>query len=190
MVRTVPVAGILAAAATAAAVAAPSHTGWAALHRPLHLPRVESGTTCPVSRVDRRVDWDGANIFGGSGIGRGPVYAGLGPAATAFATPDEQFGSRWGGAKVFWYVLPSYRGRVLLRGRRLDGPQRLGFNGRRIPETELRIDVGETVGWDGQVPGSRGVPSGIRVLVPGCYGVQADGSTFSRVIVFRVTLTG
>jgi hypothetical protein len=184
--------GAVAAMLAIAGAAASAGRGgtWAALHRPLHLPRLPAGAACPVGRVDRRVDWDRANIFGGSGIGRGPVYAGLGPAATAFAIPDEQFGSRWGGAKVFWYVLPSYRGRVLLRGRRLDGPQRLGFNGTRVPETELRIDVGDTVGWDGQVPGSRGVPSGVRVLVPGCYGVQADGATFSRVIVFRVTLSG
>jgi hypothetical protein len=182
---------LLAAVLAAAALASPTGpgTGWRLLHRPLHLPRLAPEAPCPVSRVDRRVDWQRANIFGGSGVGRGPVYPGLGPSARLAARPDEQYGGPWGGQKVFWYVLPSYRGRVLIRGRRLDGPQRMGFNGARLPDTELRIEIGETVAW-GQPTGSRGVPSGVRVLVSGCYGVQIDGTTFSRIVVFRVVLTG
>ena len=91
--------------------------------------------------------------------------------------------------KVFWYVRPSYRGRVLIRGHRLDGPQRLGFSGRRLPDRELRIESWDSVSWEGQPTGSRGIPSGVRVLVPGCYGVQIDGTTFSRVVVFTVKVS-
>jgi hypothetical protein len=104
------------------------------------------------------------------------------------ARPDVQYGGVWAGGKVFWYVRPSYQGRILIRGRRLDGPEWLRFNGRRLPPRELRIEVHETVVWQGQPPGSRGVPSSLRVPAPGCYAVQIDGTTFSRVVVFTVIM--
>lgn len=164
--------------------------GWSALRRPLHLPRLAPGAACPLSRVDRRVDWARVPFPGSPGIGGGPVYPGLGgpPTAVLQAGPDIQFGGSWGGQKVFWYVLPRYRGPVLIRGRRLDGSEWLGFNGGRIPNPELRIRPFDTVSWSGQPRGSRGWPSGVRVLTSGCYGVQIDGSSFSRVVVFRVEL--
>jgi hypothetical protein len=165
-------------------------TSWAKLHRPLHLSRLAPGAACPVSRIDRRIDWKRINIFGGSGIGRGPVYPGLGGSGgMLYATPDVQYGGPWAGGKVFWYVRPSYRGRVLIRGRRLDGPQWPRFNGRRVPPRELRIEPYDSVAWQGQPLGSRGVPSSVRVRAPGCYGVQIDGATFSRVVVFTVEVS-
>jgi hypothetical protein len=180
-------AACLAAALTLIEPLGASETPWAKLHRPLHLPRLAPGAACPVSRIDPRIDWERSKIFGGSGIGRGPVYPGLGSSGGRLTvTPDIQYGGPWAGGKVFWYVRPSYRGRALLRGRRLDGPQRLGFNGRRLPARELRIERGMTVSWEGQPRGSRGIPSGVRVRAPGCYGVQIDGTTFSRVVVFTV----
>src|SRR5206468_12368147 len=102
------------------------------------------------------------------------------------ATPEQPYGGPWAGGKVFWYALPSYRGRALLRGRRLDGPESLGFNGLKLPSPELRIEPWDTVSWQGQPAGSRGVPSSVRVRVSGCYGVQIDGAGFSRVVVFTV----
>jgi hypothetical protein len=158
---------------------------WGKLRRPLHLPRIKPGAACPVSRIDQRIDWDRTNIFGGSGTGRGPVYPGLGNGGgKVYAEPDGEFGGPWAGGKVFWYARPSYRGPVLIRGRRLDGRQRLGFNGLRTPDRELWIAPGESATWEGQPAGSRGVASSIRVRVAGCYGVQIDGRTFSRVVVF------
>lgn len=161
--------------------------GWRKLHRPLHLPAIAAGGTCPVSAVDPRVDWAGIHIFGGSGIGRGPVYPATGPTSELTVRPDTQYGGPWLSTKVFWYVRPSYRGPVLIRGRQLDGTHVLGFNGGAVPRWEMHIHRGDTVGWAGQPPASRGVPSNIRALVPGCYGVQIDGTRFSRVVVFRVT---
>lgn len=133
------------------------------------------------------MDWAAARIFGGSGIGPGPVYPGLGPAARITTTPDEQHGGPWRGQKVFWYVHPRYRGPVLIRGRRLDGPGRLRFDDGRLPRAEIRIAPGETVYWDGRPAGSRGRPSAVRAQSPGCYGVQIDGTSFSRIVVFRVS---
>ena len=41
--------------------------------------------------------------------------------------------------------------------------------------------------WAGQPEGSRGVPSIVRAVAAGCYGVQIDGTSFSRTVIFRVT---
>ena len=162
---------------------------WAALRRPFHLPKLAAGAPCPASRVDRRIDWNRAHIFGRSGVGPGPVYAGLGfQNGRLQATSDGQYSGPWFGEKVFWYVLPRYRGPILIRGRRLDGPQQLGFNGSNTPQSELQIEPQETVSWEGQQPGSRGVPSQVRVRAAGCYGVQVDGTNFSRAIIFKATL--
>jgi hypothetical protein len=80
-------------------------------------------------------------------------------------------------------------GPVLIRGVRLDGIESLGFNGRRQPDAELRIEPGQTVRWDKQPPDSRGVPCAVRLMAPGCYGFQIDGTAFSRVVIFTADLT-
>jgi hypothetical protein len=162
---------------------------WAPLRRVLALPRLEPGAACPVSAVDTSVDWNTADIFGGSGIGPGPVYPGLGETPLLDTPPDTQAGGPWHGQKVFWYVLPSYAGPVLIRGRRLDGPEWMRFGSGKAPDAELRIAEGETVYWNGRPEGSRGWPSTVRARAAGCYGVQVDGTSFSRIVVFQVTLS-
>lgn len=184
-------AAVLLFAVSAFAGSAGAHTGddWTALRRPLHLPRLAAGAPCPVSHVDARIAWRGINVFGGQGIGRGPVYPGLGAkSGLLWATRDQQYGGPWSGDKVFWYVQPSYRGPVLVRGRRIDGSGMVGFNGGRLPASELHIASGQTVSWHGQPSGSRGVPSAVRVLTPGCYAFQIDGTSYSRVVVFTADL--
>jgi hypothetical protein len=159
---------------------------WRKLHRPLHLPRLAAGDACPVSPIDRHVDWKTINIFGGSGIGRGPVYPGLGASGGHFTTTKGDSDGPWFGGKLFWYAKPRYRGRVLIRGRRLDGPESLRFNGGRRSR-ELRIERNQTVSWDGQPPESRGVPSIVRIRASGCYGVQIDGASFTRTVIFTAS---
>jgi hypothetical protein len=110
----------------------------------------------------------------------------MSPGAQIVVTRDVQFGGPWFGQKVFWYVSPKYRGPVLIRGRQLGGTHRLGFDGTKLPQREIRIHTYDTVGFD-RPPRSRGVPSAVRALVPGCYGVQIDGRRFSRTVTFRVT---
>jgi hypothetical protein len=184
------IAALLVAALTLIEPLGASETPWAKLHRPLHLPRLAAGAPCPVSRIDRRIDWERVKFPGSPGIGRGPVYPGLGSSGGRLtATPDVQYGGPWAGGKVFWYVRPSYRGRALIRGHRLDGSQSLGVNGGRRPARELRIERGITVSWEGQPSGSRGIPSSVRARSPGCYGVQIDGTTFSRVVVFSLEVS-
>ena len=161
---------------------------WAPLRRPLALPRVESGARCPVSPVDPSVDWSTANIFGGSGIGPGPVYPGLGADSLLTVRPDTQSGGPWQGQKLFWFVAPEYTGAVMIRGRRLDGPEWLRFSEGKLPAAELHIGTDETVYWAGRPGGSRGWPSSVRARAAGCYGVQVDGTTFTRTVVFRIVL--
>jgi hypothetical protein len=187
----VSLAAGIAVSTTTIATASPSdQVRWSELRRPLHLPVVAPGSRCPVSKTDRSVAWGRIRIFGGPGIGPGPVYPGLGATSGLLnVVKDIQYGSEWQGQKVFWYIAPSYRGRVLVRGRRLDGRGRLGFNGTRVPRDELRIEPYDTVSWSGQPRHSRGIPSGVRALTSGCYGAQMDGTTFSKVVVFRVELT-
>jgi hypothetical protein len=188
LVASIPIAVVAIAAATAAA--APSdQVLWSALRRPLHLPIVAPGSRCPVSKVDHHVRWERIHIFGTSGIGPGPVYPGLGATSGLLnATKDTQYGSAWQGQKVFWYIASSYRGRVLIRGKRIDGPGWLGFNGARVPRDELRIEPYDTVSWSGQPRYSRGIPSGVRARASGCYAAQIDGTAFSRVVVFTIDL--
>jgi len=170
-------AGLLASAGSAEA-AGP----WKALQRPLDLPAVDAGAPCPVSAVDTRTDWREINTFG-DGLGRGPVYPGMGPDATLALRSG---GKTWLRSKIFWYVKPSYRGRVLIRGRRLDARGSLRFGEERLAR-QLRIRPGQSVTWAGQPDGSRGVPSIVRAVSAGCYGVQIDGTSFSRTVIFRVT---
>jgi hypothetical protein len=92
------------------------------------------------------------------------------------------YGSSWGGNKVLWIADSTYLGRVLVRGRQLDGSHSLRFGPALEPMRELRIIVtGLTPPW------SR--PSYTRVRAPGCYGWQVDGTSFTRVIVFKAVST-
>ena len=81
------------------------------------------------------------------------------------------------------------RRRAVVRGRRLDSLGRVRFEGgSALRPRELRIRGREVRSWSGHRPdGSRGVPSGVSVRASGCYGVQIDGTRFSRAVVFTAT---
>ena len=145
-----------------------------------------------MSPVDGRDDWESIGIFGGSGTGPGPVYPGLGGGDTPghIVTERRPSGGPWFATKVFWYVKPSYRGPAVLRGTRLDGPGSLRFNEPLTdrPQRELRIRrFDEEFDRQWRPPGARGRPSGVYIRSPGCYGVQIDGTRFSRSVVFTAS---
>jgi hypothetical protein len=177
---------ILAGAVLAPAALSDNGTDWQALHRPLHLPTLAAGHRCPVSRLAPEITEENRTI---GAIGPGPVYPILGPSATLDVRyrPEEWGRGPWGGQKVFWFVHPDYGGPVLIRGRRLGGWEWMRFDRGPRPPAEIRIEPGETVTWGGQAPGSRGRPSYVRVRAPGCYAAQIDGTTFSNMVVFRVS---
>jgi hypothetical protein len=152
------VAPALVALAAGAAVAAAAPGGvWKKLHRPLHLPQVAANADCPVKE------------------GRGPAYPGKATLTVEFPPTGSWAGSAWSGARISWFVAASYHGPVLVRGRRLDGSSWVRFGEGKLPASELRIAAGR-----------RRSTSYTRVRAPGCYAYQIDGTTFSRVVVFRV----
>lgn len=139
------------------------------------------GAPCPVSRVDGSVNFRSFGV--GRGVGPGPAYpVGLNVAdGTLAVAPARNFGSRdWMGQKVLWFVHPLYAGPVLIRGRQIDGPSRVRFDRGSVPLLELRIRSGMR-----GPNGARAQPSYTRLRVLGCFGYQIDGTSFSRVIVFR-----
>ncbi len=184
MRRVLLLTSLLAAAALAPIGADASGPDWKALQRPLHLPKLVPGGRCPTSRLAPQVDGQTYGVDGA--VGPGPVYPMLGRASLLTVFRPVQWGA-WAGQKVLWFVLPDYTGPVLIRGRRLGGPQWMRFDDGANPAAQIRLARGETVTWAGQVPESRGRPSYVRVRVPGCYGVQIDGTSFSTVIVFTVS---
>jgi hypothetical protein len=194
-VGTIPngVAVVICAALLLAQPATAAAGGAAKLHRPLDLPELEAGEPCPVSPVDDRLDWERIGIFGGSGTGPGPVYPGIGETDPRghIITRRDSSDDPWFGTKVFWYVKPGYRGPALLRGVRLDGPGSIRFHqalrpGRRTRDLRInRFDEEFDRQW--RPPGARGRPSRVYVRSPGCYGVQIDGTRFSRTVVFTAS---
>jgi hypothetical protein len=191
MTRVVALLATVAAALAVAQTGGGASSPWPALHRSLHLPALLPGRQCPVSPVARGKF---AKYGVGAGIGPGPAYPiGFGqPGSTlSFQSPPGPtspfFGSAWSGQKILWFVLPSYRGPVLVRGRRLDGPGVLRFQNGKVPPAELRITRTTYAGYPSGVQfyGQRYLPSYTRLRTAGCYGYQIDGTSFSRVIVFR-----
>jgi hypothetical protein len=144
------------------------------LARPLHLPSLKPGATCPVSHADRSVDFASYGVA--TGIGAGPAYPVM-RRGVLLIQPAASFGSRvWGGQKILWFVHPRYQGPILVRGRRIDGTGVVRFNRGDVPAAELRIPAGTSE-----------QPSFTRLRSPGYYAYQVDGSNFSRVVVFKAT---
>lgn len=159
--------------------------------RPLELAALAPGAACPVTP---------GHLFAvgmDPGQGTGPVYA-TAPGADQGALllqPPSSLGARgqgWAGQKVIWFVGTAYQGPVLIRGRRLDGPGQLRFNGGLDQEyafddladapllAALRLEGDSSAGepWPGW-------PSYARVRTPGCYAYQVDGLNFTEIIIFQ-----
>jgi hypothetical protein len=153
--------------------------GWSILYRPLFVPKLAAGAPCPVSRLATEVDFA---AFGVSpGYGPGPAYPIGFDAGTTLRlrwTEGDATAWPWGVQKVLWFVRPRYTGPLLIRGRQLDGTHLVRFDEGVKPPAEIRIDRNGS-------PDGRGRPSFTRLLTPGCYAYQIDGTSFSRLVVFR-----
>ena len=159
---------------------------WRRLRRPLHLPTIDSGSACPTSSVDGRIDFESFGV--GPGIGDGPVYPA--PFDPNYRQPLDVLTVPvgWHGGKEALLILPAYRGPVLIRGRQLDGAGTVTFASNeirgapRLPNTstELRIPV-----WRAAV-----VRTFFFLEPPGCFAYQIDGTTFTKTVVFEVRLDG
>jgi hypothetical protein len=153
--------------------------------RPLHLPTLAAGTPCPLSATHT------VSADYGSASGDGPAYPILGegavnarPGVLIYNPPHDYQSQQWGGQKVLWVVAPTYSGPVLIRGHQIDGPNELRFNLPGALEDPPPAELAflalnlDPHGWSGE-------PSATRVRAAGCYAYQADGTTFSVVIIFQ-----
>jgi hypothetical protein len=113
------------------------------------------------------------------GIGRNGVLSYVPP-----RDDNAYAGSEWGGNKVLWAVAPSVNTVVLVRGRQLDGTDRVRFGKDINPEKELLLGS-PTRGEHRLGGGWRGFPSATRLKHAGCYGYQVDTPSTSSVIVFE-----
>jgi hypothetical protein len=165
--------------------------------RPLDLPAVRKDGSCLDTNATVLKGIPGSR----AGLGNGPVYPvfqAIPRVPDLFPLPAGQPGSDWHEAKMLWVSTRKYDGAVLVRGRQLDGPNRLGFGFGTPPEWELRLPAG---GWQearrlvrafGKIArprkGWRLQVERLRIRSRGCYGFQVDGESFSERIVFYAVL--
>ena len=166
--------------------AASASDGWERLHRPLHLPRLAAGEPCPRTKSVRAVPQIVA------ALGRGPAYPTVGSrVGIAYLGPhsDTAHLDGWYFHKTIWTVEATYQGPLLLRGRRIDRPGSLRFQAYGPPSVaRSRSELRWPAGWptENRTPGGwRQLPGATVLRGPGCYAFQADGLTFSKVIVFQ-----
>ena len=130
----------------------------------LKLPNLQAGSTCQVSAQQDFANGPG-NKLPGYGFGPGPV----------FLSGQTQWFS---GVYALILVSPAYTGKVVVRGRQLDGTNGMPFRGQQ-GTGNITIAPGAA----GQWRSTDAIVSG----APGCYGLQVDGENFSEIIVFSVT---
>ena len=102
-------------------------------------------------------------------------------------------------AEILWISEPGYDGPVLIRGRQIDGPNRIRFGSDVQPDRELHLPAGR---WDPlreplhawedrtvRTPrGWRVAAADARIRTEGCYLFQLDGKSFSQTIAFFTEL--
>jgi hypothetical protein len=89
----------------------------------------------------------------------------------------------WYWHKTLWVVAARYGGPVLVRGRRIDRRGRVRFAGGDGVFSWLRFPGARFLARE-----RRYAPASTLLRGPGCYALQIDGLSFSRVVVFRAVL--
>ena len=161
---------------TFGAVPASDLTG--ALRRPLNLPTLASGASCPTTKPRQVVDWQG------SAIGAGPVYSVGYDASGNIRWAGSQQDGGWYYVKILWFEAPG-TGPFLIRGTQLDGPNQVGFGSDPIPSPELVLETSDQVGVANASPGWHSYVAFTRVRAAGCYAYQVDTGSGSEKVVFE-----
>ncbi len=149
----------------------------------LNLPTLAAGAPCPVSpqQVAHILSAD----FGyGPAVGSGPIYALMAEMqGGALRYSQSHYKDGWAYSKVLWMAKPEVGGRVLIRGKQIDGPSDspnwIGFGMADVPEVALQWEIASQSRW-------ASLPSEIRFRAPGCYAFQVDSQQASAMIVFQV----
>jgi hypothetical protein len=168
--------------------------------RPLRLPARRRGNCSLSPQLSRATELPG--IPAEAGLGAGPVYVAFPaiPRVLDLFPPERNSPlekSRWRSAETVWVSEPAYDGPVLVRGRQLDGANRIGFGTRVSPERELRLPAGSWVerrplrAWGRRLHTRkewRVALAYVRIRAEGCYAFQVDGESFSVRIGFYTAL--
>jgi hypothetical protein len=154
------------------------------LKRPLHLPKVGPGQSCPVSKGSMLVTPN----FGGVALGDGPVRVivamNSGNVSNGVVNLSASDTPGWFAFKTLWISVPAYLGPFVVRGERLDGSG-LASELDYAAAGALVVPPGRTLN---EYSGFRTAPTGTYVTQPGCYGFQIDGSSFSYPIVLEAVV--
>ncbi len=154
----------------------PTVINWPALRRPLHLPSLAAGASCPATPTQTIVP--GLPAMAGDG----PLYplTSAGSGGTVYYDAPSASGPQ--GVAVTWVAAPGVSGPALVRGRRLDGGGALGFGRDEAAELQLTpYDAGTPIGSAGYVA----LETDLTVIpASGCYAYQIDTATTSTVVVF------
>ena len=91
---------------------------------------------------------------------------------------QSQYKNGWASSKVLWMAKPEVRGRILIRGKQIDGPSDsanlIGFGMNDVPDVALQWEIASQSGW-------ANLPSEIRIRAPGCYAFQVDSQQASAM---------
>ncbi len=158
------------------------------LARPLALPTVAAGASCPTSPITRITPGPGSGFTGTVRAQvAGVTY--LSQGAHLSLTGLSRTSGGWYAIKDIWIVDGSYEGPVLIRGGQMNGeePIELAWNPTTPVQDALLIDPGSPSLQTSSTTGSRTVPMEVSVRGPGCYAYQLDGVGFTRFIVFEVS---
>lgn len=163
---------------------------WAALARPLQLPRIEPGDACPTTTST--MDLEGIGPI----LGDGPIYpAFLGPDGifslgqqVSGNQPQQIDGRDWWGKKTLWVSDDPVRGIGLVRAGRIDADGEVWFYPGNLREYvgEMRLTVEAWVYGPDTPGGWREWNSGVFFADPGCYAFRIDGEDFTDIVVVQV----
>lgn len=151
------------------------------LRRSMRLPTLPPGAPCPASEQNGTLGEHGnVDARAAPAFGPGPAYPTLQSDGGRAALHYTEWGGfpGWGGSKVLWTV-PRYTGPYTVRGRQLDGPNKLRFDWGPQWTHELHEAL--------RLRGTLAVlnPAATFLQAPGCYAYQVDGRGFSYAIIFE-----
>jgi hypothetical protein len=147
------------------------------LRRPLQLPEIAPGETCPVKLVTTAQAEEVP-------MSDGQVHLVQSDPLTYRLAVSYGQDSDWGTAAAVAFIDGDYNGPLLLRGRQIDGSNELRFGPGVFPDRMLVLHGGPS---DLPGAGPRGVTQNgiaVRISAPGCYAYQIDSLYGSQVIVF------
>lgn len=170
-------------------------------NRPLNLPSLAAGATCPADQSH--------DVHAVVTVGKGGPSFGFGPGPAYLSGIVQLYPGAFD--NEIWMVDASYRGAVLVRGHEVNGTQVISFDeptnpsggpliGAVAPPDPALINLtiqGKQFPFYSELDlpaADASYPKGswrlffdsTHIALPGCYAFQVDGLTFSTVIVIRV----